>query len=160
MAPNGNIPPARAKGPDDLKWARAFIAALAKTGSPAKAAKAAKVSYPTPYKLRKRSPEFGVLWKQAKLQFADRLRAEAMSRAVDGWLEPVFQQGRRVGQIRRKSDQILLAMLKANCKEYRERVDISGVIELRVKEIAQRMGLDEKELLEMAEAIANGRETP
>lgn len=146
--------------PDDLKWCRAFLAALAKGGSPCKAARLARVDDSRPYQFRKESPEFACLWAHAKRSFRDSLRAEAQKRAVEGWLEPVFQQGRRVGQIRRKSDQVLLAMLRSNCKEYRERVDLSVTIRERARKLAAESGLSEAELVATAERIASGEEMP
>ena len=160
------LPRARAKGdprildPDGLKWCRAFLAALAKTGSPCKAATLARVDNSRAYKFRKESPEFARLWARAKRSFRDSLRAEAQKRAVEGWLEPVFQGGKRVGQIRKKSDQILLAMLKGNCKEYRDRVDLSVTIREHARKLAEKSGLNEAELVAVAERIAKGEEMP
>lgn len=151
---------ARTTDPDDLKWCRAFLAALAKTGSVTKAASLARIQRIRPYRFRKESPEFARLWLQAKQAFRDSLRAEAQKRAVEGWLEPVFQQGRKVGQIRRKSDQVLLAMLRANCKEYRERVDLSVTIREQARKLAEKSGLNEVELVAVAERIAKGEELP
>lgn len=146
--------------PDDLKWCRAFLAALAKGGSPCKAARLARVNEARPYQFRKESPEFARLWAQAKISFRDSLRAEAQARAVVGWLEPVYQGGKRVGQIRKKSEQILLAMLRANCKEYRDRVDLSVTIRERARKVAEESGLSEAEILAVAERIATGAERP
>jgi len=101
-----------------------------------------------------------MLWARAKYAFRDSLRAEAQQRAVVGWLEPVYQGGKRVGQIRRKSEQLLLAMLRANCKEYRERVDLSVTIRDRARKLAAESGLNEAELVCVAERIAKGEEMP
>jgi hypothetical protein len=40
------------------------------------------------------------------------LEAEARRRAVQGWDEPVFHQGRKVGTIRKYSDRMLEILLK------------------------------------------------
>jgi len=168
VAKRNNTPPrARAKttrgrttNPDDLKWCRAFLAAFAKTGSVTDSMRLARVTPYRAYELRKESPEFARLWIRAKHAFRDRLRNEAQKRAVEGWLEPVFQQGKKVGQVRKKSDQILLAMLRSNCKEYRERVDLSVTIREQAKKLAEKSGFNEAELVAVAERIAKGEEMP
>lgn len=60
-------------------------------------------------------------------EFQDKLHSEALSRAVDGWDEPVFYQGQKVGYIRRKSDKLMELMLKAHLPEkFRDRVDVNA----------------------------------
>lgn len=51
----------------------------------------------------------------------DVLEDAAVSRAVKGWDEPVFdmRRGIEVGYVRRYSDTLLLALLKANRKKFR-----------------------------------------
>jgi len=142
-------------------WVPAYLAVLAKTGSPGKAAELAHIDSSLARHFKRECPEFAELFRKAKLEFADSLRAEAYARAVEGWLEPVFQQGREVGQVRRKSEQIMLAMLRANCREYRDRVDMRLSIRERAKQIAKAHGLSDEDALELisvAEGIARGEQ--
>jgi hypothetical protein len=43
----------------------------------------------------------------------DALQGEAVERAVQGWLAPVFYRGRQCGAIRHHSDRLLAVLLKA-----------------------------------------------
>ncbi len=57
------------------------------------------------------------------------LEDEARRRAYDGWLEPVFHKGVKVGTVRKFSDTLLIVLLKAHKPEkYRENIkmDVSG----------------------------------
>ncbi len=146
------------RGP--LAWTKAFLTSLAKYNSVTKAAKAARVNISRPYQLRKERPEFDVAWRQAKRAFSDSLREEALHQGSIGWLEPVYHGGKLVGHIRRKDSRVLLAMLKANCKEYRDRVDLSVTIRERARKLAAESGLSEAELVATAERIARGEELP
>jgi hypothetical protein len=40
------------------------------------------------------------------------LEDEAVRRAYEGWLKPVFYQGRQCGAVRRYSDKLLMFLLK------------------------------------------------
>ena len=42
---------------------------------------------------------------------------EAVRRAVEGWLEPVFYQGRQCGIVRRYSDSLLMLLLELKMPE-------------------------------------------
>lgn len=71
-------------------------------------------------------PNYREAYENAREKAADRLEAEATRRAVDGWEEPVFQQGMQVGLIRRHSDRMLEILLKARRPErFRERHDVT-----------------------------------
>ncbi|MBF0098390.1 MAG: hypothetical protein HQM04_13305 [Magnetococcales bacterium] len=96
-----------------------FLAALAQSGVITEAAQAAGMSRGCVYTHRAKDPEFAREWDDSLLQFADSLEAAAHQRAVDGWLEPIFQGGELVGHARRYSDSLLLALLKAKRPEYR-----------------------------------------
>jgi hypothetical protein len=54
----------------------------------------------TVYDWLKREP-FKALYSDAREEAPDELEGEARRRAVDGVLEPVYQQGRQVGTIRK-----------------------------------------------------------
>lgn len=62
------------------------------------------------------------------LEFRDIMRVEAADeRAINGWLEPVYQQGVEVGAIHRFSDRLMELRLKAaDPKKYVDRHEYSG----------------------------------
>jgi len=101
-----------------------FLKALAETGIVSAAVAIAGTSRTRVYELRKHDPGFASAWDDAEEQAADGLEAEAWRRAVDGVPEPLVSAGRVVrdddGQplaIRRYSDNLLLALLKARRPE-------------------------------------------
>jgi hypothetical protein len=107
---------------------QAFLQALAETGNVTAAVEIAGTSRSRVYELRRADPPFAAAWKEAEESAADALEAEARRRAVVGVLEPVVSSGKVVrdddGQpiaIRRYSDNLLLALLKARRPPRRER---------------------------------------
>jgi hypothetical protein len=105
-----------------------FLRTLAETGNVTAAVEIAGTSRSRVYELRKADPSFAVAWEEAEESAADALEAEARRRAVVGVLEPVVSAGKVVrdddGQpiaIRRYSDNLLLALLKARRPPRRER---------------------------------------
>jgi hypothetical protein len=102
----------------------AFLATLAETGIVSAAASIAGITRARAYQVRKQDPGFALAWEGAEESAADALEAEAWRRAVDGVPEPLVSAGRVVrdddGQplaIRRYSDNLLLALLKARRPE-------------------------------------------
>src|SRR5258705_8413850 len=80
------------------------------------------------YEFKKIDPAFAAAWDEAEEMAADALEAEARRRGVEGVQEPLVSAGRIVcddeGQpiaIRRYSDNLLLALLKARRPPRRER---------------------------------------
>jgi hypothetical protein len=105
-----------------------FLRALAETGNVAAAVEIAGTSRSRVYDLRKADPLFAVAWGEAEESAADALEAEARRRAVDGVPEPLVSAGKLVrdddGQpiaVRRYSDHLLLALLKARRPPRHER---------------------------------------
>jgi hypothetical protein len=97
-----------------------FLRALADTGIVTIAAGIAGITRARAYQVRKEDSDFAAAWEEAEEQAADALEAEAWRRAVAGVPEPLVSSGRVVrdddGQplaIRRYSDNLLLALLKA-----------------------------------------------
>ena len=101
-----------------------FLQALANTGS----VTAVNTSRTRVYELRKVDPAFAAAWEEAEEIAIDRLEDEARRRAVEGVPEPLVSAGKLVrdddGQpiaVRRYSDNLLLALLKAHRPPRRER---------------------------------------
>jgi hypothetical protein len=105
-----------------------FLLALANTGSVTAAIGVAGTSRTRVYELRKADPAFASAWQEAEEIATDRLEDEARRRAVEGVAEPLVSAGKLVrdddGQplaVRRYSDNLLLALLKAHRPPRRER---------------------------------------
>ena len=113
-----------------------FLKAFCQTGNVSLAAKSAKVRRQTHYQWLERDIADGVAeqpdsytraYAEAEAVAIDLLEGEAVRRAKDGVLEPVFQGGKRVGSIRRYSDTLLIFLLKGRLPEkYRERYEHTG----------------------------------
>lgn len=102
-----------------------FIRTLARTGNVSQACRTIRVSRTAAYEVKESNKEFGALWDEAVDIATDALEREARRRAVQGWPEPVFHQGRKVGTIRKYSDRMLEILLKGHRPEkFRERVDM------------------------------------
>jgi hypothetical protein len=105
-----------------------FLRAVADTGSVTAAVAVAGTSRSRVYELRRSDSEFAAAWDEAEEIAADRLEDEARRRAVEGVPEPLVSGGKIVrdddGQpitIRRHSDPLLLALLRAHRPPRRER---------------------------------------
>ncbi|GLR47549.1 hypothetical protein [Sphingomonas astaxanthinifaciens] len=95
---------------------RAFIAALADTGSVSRAAALVNMSPEGAYYLRRQAgaESFRRAW-EAALDFGvQRLRDIAMERALTGELVPVMSFGKLVGYRRKTNDRLLMFILRMN----------------------------------------------
>lgn len=93
---------------------RAFIAALADTGSVSRAAAMVNMAQTNCYTLRRSAgaESFRRAW-EAALDFGvARLKDVAFERAIDGYLEPVFVAGKLMGFRRRHNDALLMFCLR------------------------------------------------
>lgn len=110
-----------------------FLAALAETCSVSRSAKKAKVARSMVYEWREADPKFRAKWNKAIEMGVDALEDEAIRRAVQGVLKPIYQGGVKVGTIRQYSDTLMALLLKGHMPEkYRERTDlkVSGTLGL------------------------------
>ncbi len=78
-------------------------------------------------------------FERAKELAVDQLEAEAKRRAYEGVTEPVFQGGKRVGEIQKYSDVLLIFLLKGALPErYRETLNVTyDLSKLSDEELAQ-----------------------
>lgn len=87
----------------------------------------AGVGRQTVYAWLKDDARFKELMEAAKEDATDRLEEEARRRGQDGWNEPVYQVGERVGIIRKFDSALLQMMIKANrASLYRDRQEVTG----------------------------------
>jgi hypothetical protein len=105
-----------------------FLKALADTGNVTDAVSVAGTSRTRVYELRKVNPAFASAWDEAEEIAVDGLEAEARRRGVVGVLEPLVSAGKVVHDdegepitIRRYSDHLLLALLRAHRPPRREK---------------------------------------
>ncbi len=105
-----------------VKTAR-FLEVLAETANVSKAAKAIKMARQYMYQVREQDEEFAAAWDEAVKLGTSALEDEAVRRAKDGTLKPVFYRGEKVGSVREYSDTLLIFLLKARDPEkYADRV--------------------------------------
>ena len=96
-------------------------------------------------------PQWRDLWENSLELFADRLETEMARRAIDGYNEPVFYQGQRVGEIRKFSDQLAITLAKAHRPErFRDNIKLDAEISGGVLLVPQKMTVEEY----LAEAAA------
>lgn len=137
------------------KQQQAFLDTLAEGWSLTKAAKVAEVPRKTITDLRDHDETFRLRVEAAMQAGIDCLEDAAVTRGVEGWLEPVFQQGRQVGQVRKFSDTMLAMQLNGRAAEkYRAPVQSPQANEIGVSfRLAMSQSFD---LLEQARKRALG----
>ena len=113
-----------------------FLEAFAECGNITHSAKVAGVSRDTHYhKWLGVDKSYTEAFKQAREKAIDALEEEALRRAKEGWVEPVWHLGQQVGVVRKFSDTLLIFLLKGlRPGVYREHlaVEHSGTIDHRV----------------------------
>lgn len=110
-----------------LKKRARFLEAFARLGTVSAACHAARVGRRTHYDWLKADDAYAEAFAEAERINTESLEQEAVARARDGWLEPVYQGGELVGQVRKKSDTLLIFLLKARKPDmYREKFEHSG----------------------------------
>lgn len=105
----------------------AFLAAFEEMHVVSDAAKAADVGRSTVYEWAEKDAEFAKAWDELVDRSTDLLEREAYRRAAVGVEEPVFYQGKKVGTVKRFSDNLLMFLLKGRKPDtYRDRVEHTG----------------------------------
>ncbi len=100
---------------------KAFIGALADTGSVSRAARHVNMSPVGAYYLRRQvgSESFRRAWEAALDLGVQRLKDVAYERAIDGQLSPVFVAGKLKGFRRIRNDRLLMFCLRMNARDER-----------------------------------------
>ncbi len=98
---------------------RAFIGALADTGSVSRACRHVNMSPEGAYYLRRQrgSESFRRAWEAALDLGVQRLKDIAYERAIDGQLSPVFVAGKLMGFRRVRNDRLLMFCLRMNARD-------------------------------------------
>jgi hypothetical protein len=91
----------------------AFLEALQNTGNVSTSCQIAGLPRSCVYDWREADSDFAAHWASALELGCDALEDEAVRRGCDGWLKPVYHQGKEVGAIQEYSDTPLIFMLKA-----------------------------------------------
>lgn len=112
----------------NVGWEDIFLKSLADLGNVSAACKKAKVSRDAAYDKKKLDEGFAQAWKVALKTAVESLEAEAWKRARDGVKENVYQMGGKVGTVTKYSDTLLIFLLKAHKKKYRDtaRIEHTG----------------------------------
>jgi hypothetical protein len=107
---------------------RRFLALLAHTGTPYRAAKLTPFDLSRAYKLKKADPDFAAAWQESLEQHGDVLEQEALRRATEGVTKGIYHQGTRVDEERVYSDTLMALLLKGNKPEKfdRRQVELTG----------------------------------
>jgi hypothetical protein len=123
----------------------AFLAAIRVMPNVTRAARAAKINKSQHYAKMKSSPEYATVFQQAQQQGFDALSDVAVTRAIDGWEEPIVYRGEIALQevpgtgkvvpvtVRRVDNQLLRFILERRHPEYREHVEESGALDIHVQ---------------------------
>lgn len=106
-------------------WQEAFLAHLRDTGNVRRSCEAAGVARSWVYERRDADPALAAEWKAAALDAADLIEETLLDRGLNGWDEPVFQGGQKVGEVRRYAHNVAMVILKAsNPEKYGDRTEL------------------------------------
>ncbi len=122
---------------------RAFIEALSECGCVAAAARSVGMTPRSAYRLldAEGADSFAEAWDQAIARGFERLRGEAMGRALHGAWVPVLRRGRMVRMEKRVNDKLAIALLsgrRATIAESRERASSRRRHRMKLREQRER----------------------
>lgn len=113
----------------DVGKQRAFLEAFKRSGNLTAAALVSQVDRTSHFRWLRNDTDYSAMFGEAREEAVTVLEDEAVRRAHEGVLKPVFYKGKASGVIREYSDTLLIVLLKANKPEkYREawKGEISG----------------------------------
>lgn len=115
---------------------RMFLQRLSETGNVTDAAGHAGLNRCALYRARANNRAFGLAWETALELGIEAIEDEAVRRATEGWLDPVFYQGKVCGQARKYSDGLLMFLLKARKPEvYKDRKAVEHQADLSLAQL-------------------------
>lgn len=104
-----------------------FLDAFVQLGTVLHAARAAKIHVATHKKWLATDEKYATKFAEYQDLMADTLEREAFRRAHDGFLEPVYQRGEKVGHVRKFSDSLMAKLLDGNRPgKFKQRTELSG----------------------------------
>lgn len=122
--------PRRKKEEDNrstLQRQKEFLEAYADSFSIQRAADLSRVDRSAHYRWFRESARYARLFEAVKQNAANYLETEAITRAGEGWLEPVYYQGAVCGETRRHDSGLIQFLLRGMMPEkYGARTEISG----------------------------------
>ena len=146
---------------------RAFIAALARCGSVAAAARSVGMTSRSAYRLcdAEGGDSFVAAWDQAMDIGMSRLRCDALQRALEGGFVPIYRRGKLVRVEHRRSDRLAIALLggrdraaddlRRKAQSRREhRLDLVALDKARAEHKRQLAAAEEEFRLEVDRLIA------
>lgn len=102
-----------------------FLGALAAGDTVKHAAAAIGLARGYVYQLREADAAFRAEWEAAYVEGTEAIEQEIKRRGVDGWDEPVYQGGQKVGVVRKHSDTLLIFLAKGRDPErWRENISV------------------------------------
>lgn len=111
-----------------------WVESLKTTGSPTATARETGLDRCLAYDWRKADPAFAAAWAAALAIGLDALEDEALRRAKEGTLKPVFHAGEECGAVREYSDTLAIFLLKGGKPEkYRDRLQADIKADIRAE---------------------------
>lgn len=127
-----------------------FLESLAETGRIMESCDAADISHQTLRVWRAEDEEFAEAFIDSELRYCDKIEREIERRAIEGWDEPHFgrDEGKDagtvvVGQKRRYSDMLLMALTKSRIAKYHDKIE-AEVTHRGAVIVVPAVALDEK----------------
>jgi hypothetical protein len=130
---------------------RRFLEALTQTCNVSASCEIAGLARETAYYWKSRDLDFSAAWDEAMERGLDALEDEVMRRAKDGVAEPVYYQGRVVGETPRYSDVLAMFILKSKRRDVwgeKQQLDVSANIMMLSPEERVRKALALFDLME------------
>jgi hypothetical protein len=122
--------PRRKKAEDErttLERQQNFLKAYANCFSIERASAVSRVSRQSHYKWFRKNPKYAALFEKIKADAFSYLEAEAITRAGEGWEEPVYYQGDVCGTVRRFDSGLMQFLLRGMMPhKYGAKTEISG----------------------------------
>ena len=125
----------------DNSWHEKFLESLRQHGFVKRACLNAGIFQSLAYHHRSNQPEFAEEWEEAIEESIALLEMEVHDRAMKGVEIPIMRNGVRVGTVFKKSDYLLMALLKSRCARYRDRVEVT-----RNQDVGGTPKMEDKEL--------------
>lgn len=128
-----------------------FLRAYADSFSLQRAADVAQVNRTSHHRWFRKNPKYAAAFEKIKRDAASYLEAEAITRAGEGYLDPVFYQGNPCGEVRRYDSGLMQFLLRGMMPEkYGARTEITGAqgapIQAKIEVVFVRPGKDAGDL--------------